>query len=105
MDLRLWLSQQGLTVRQLALELDVPLKTVQDWVYRGKSPSPANQELLELYVKCAHYWIIDVPDGPVSCGTCKICGEVREFNNSIDPGRNIWVRATTPTEPVPDGEV
>ena len=99
MDLRLWLSQQGLTVRQLARELDLPLKTVQDWVYRGKSPSPANQELLDRHVKCAHYWVIDVPDGPVSQGTCKICGEVREFSNSIDSAQKIWVRATT-TEPV-----
>jgi len=32
MDLKLLLQQQGLSVRQLAFELEVPLKTVQDWV-------------------------------------------------------------------------
>ena len=30
---------------------------------------------------CAHYWIIDPPDGPVSRGVCKICGDEKEFNN------------------------
>lgn len=30
---------------------------------------------------CAHYWIIDPPDGLVSPGTCKLCGEGRTFKN------------------------
>ncbi len=47
MNLRLLLQQQGLSVRQLACELEVPLKTVQDWVYRGVVPSPANQKNLK----------------------------------------------------------
>ena len=29
-----------------SLESELPLKTVQDWVYRGVVPSPANQEKL-----------------------------------------------------------
>ena len=43
MNVKLLLQQQGLSVRQLAAELEVPLKTVQDWVYRAVVPSPANQ--------------------------------------------------------------
>ncbi len=43
MNLRLQLQLQGLSERQLAIELEVPLKTVQDWVYRDVVPSPANQ--------------------------------------------------------------
>ncbi len=46
MNLKSLLQQQGLSVRQLAAELEVPLKTVQDWVYRGVVPSPANQAKL-----------------------------------------------------------
>ena len=46
MDLKTWLEDQGLTVRELAQELDVLLKTAQDWVYRGKAPSPENQDRL-----------------------------------------------------------
>ena len=38
MDLRTWLLDQGLTVPELALELEAPLKTEQDWVYRGVVP-------------------------------------------------------------------
>ncbi len=46
MDLKLWLGEQGLSVREFAFELDVPLKTAQDWVYRGVTPSPENQRKL-----------------------------------------------------------
>ena len=31
---------------------------------------------------CAHYWLIGIADGPVSIGTCKLCGAVKEFKNS-----------------------
>jgi hypothetical protein len=33
---------------------------------------------------CCHHWIIQSAVGPVSEGSCQICGEVREFKNSID---------------------
>ena len=32
-------------------------------------------------VGCAHYWIIESPQGPVSKGVCKYCGAVSEFSN------------------------
>ncbi len=84
MNLRLLLQQRGLSVRQLALELEVPLKTVQDWVYRGVVPSPANQEKLDEVVTCTHHWVIDTPEGPFSKGRCRLCGEEREFSNSAE---------------------
>lgn len=31
---------------------------------------------------CQHHWKIDSPRGALSQGTCKRCGEVREFRNS-----------------------
>jgi len=83
-DLRSWLSQQELSVWEFALELGVPLKTAQDWVYRGTKPSPENQLKLDEYIVCAHHWVIDTPSGPVSHGTCKVCGEAREFQNSAE---------------------
>jgi hypothetical protein len=33
---------------------------------------------------CVHYWIIDIPAGPVSRGKCRLCGESREFRNSLE---------------------
>ena len=30
---------------------------------------------------CVHYWLIDPPDGAVSEGVCRKCGEQREFGN------------------------
>ncbi len=86
LDLKPWLGVQGLTVRDFALGLDVPLKTAQDWVYRGVVPSTENQSKLSEYVRthCAHYWVIAVPNGPISEGTCQRCGRVREFQNSAE---------------------
>lgn len=86
MELRTWLSNQGLSVREFALELEVPLKTAQDWVYRGLPPSWENQAKLKDYVvnRCAHYWIIERANGHISRGVCKLCEEIREFVNSVD---------------------
>ena len=80
-DMMLWLRQQGLSVRELAAGLGLPLKTVQDWVYRGATPSPANKARLEDFM-CTHYWVIDAADGHLSRGVCKLCHAAREFENS-----------------------
>ena len=32
---------------------------------------------------CCHHWMIESPNGPTSFGTCRSCGEVREFKNSV----------------------
>ena len=96
-DLKFWLSEQGLTVRELAARLDLPLKTVQDWAYRGATPSPANRVRLEDYVRlmCAHHWVIDTANGHLSRGVCKLCHTAREFENSLEAtnwGRTIDTR-------------
>ena len=91
MNLRFRLRQQGFSVRELAYQLEVPHKTVEDWVYRGVAPSPANQRKLDAFMACKHHWEIDRPNGPVSRGVCKLCQEVREFENSIN--ENKWISA------------
>jgi hypothetical protein len=50
MDLKCWLQDQGLTAGELVPELEVPLKTAQDWVYRGAVPSAKNQAILTDYI-------------------------------------------------------
>ena len=86
LELKPWLAVNGLTVRDFALGLDVPLKTAQDWVYRGVVPSTENERKLTEYVHthCAHHWVIAVPNGPISEGVCRRCGHVREFQNSAE---------------------
>ncbi|OGN98394.1 MAG: hypothetical protein A2Y58_01145 [Chloroflexi bacterium RBG_13_51_52] len=32
---------------------------------------------------CHHFWEIEVANGPSSIGTCKYCGETREFFNAF----------------------
>ena len=95
-DLRFWLREQGLSVRELAEELGLPVKTVEDWVYRGAMPSPANRVSLEDFVRlmCTHHWVIDAPSAPVSHGVCKLCDQVRGFENSIEyrPFPSLWAR-------------
>ncbi|MEX2081066.1 MAG: hypothetical protein WEC33_05575, partial [Dehalococcoidia bacterium] len=34
----------------------------------------------------AHRWRIDEPNGPVSLGTCKVCGAEKEFRNWLSDG-------------------
>jgi len=43
------------------------------------------EELTSEQQGCAHYWVIDRPNGPTSKGVCRICGAEGEFENSI-PG-------------------
>ena len=33
--------------------------------------------------KCIHHWIIDIAEGPVSKGECKLCRKTSNFTNSI----------------------
>ena len=33
---------------------------------------------------CQHHWVVDPPAGPVSKGTCRSCGEGRDFPNHIE---------------------
>ncbi len=32
---------------------------------------------------CPHHWKIEPAQGPKSEGTCQVCGEVKDFKNSI----------------------
>lgn len=41
------------------------------------------EEQEEAVSECVHHWMIESPNGPVSMGTCKVCGESSEFKNSI----------------------
>lgn len=41
-----------------------------------------NKAIAPLEGGCAHYWIISVPEGAVSAGECKLCGDKREFLNT-----------------------
>ena len=42
------------------------------------------QEVPEGSLICQHHWLIQAADGPVSVGSCRICGEAREFNNYVE---------------------
>jgi len=33
---------------------------------------------------CRHHWLIQPADGPVSNGSCQICGENRKFKNYVE---------------------
>ena len=102
-DLKSWLREQGLTIRELALEIDVPLKTAQEWVYRGVAPSAWNAYRLNSFISatCAHHWVIESANGPLSEGVCQRCGERREFKNS-GVAASVWV--TDPKLRLPKGK-
>jgi len=33
---------------------------------------------------CRHHWVIEAPEGPVSIGRCRVCGQSSHFKNFID---------------------
>jgi hypothetical protein len=37
----------------------------------------------ETQAQCHHFWDIEVANGPSSIGTCKYCGEKKEFFNAF----------------------
>jgi hypothetical protein len=45
-----------------------------------EQPKPSTEETA--VPTCQHHWRIESPRGALSQGTCKRCGEVREFRNS-----------------------
>jgi hypothetical protein len=38
----------------------------------------------EATAECCHHWVIQPADGPVSNGSCQVCGESREFKNYVE---------------------
>jgi hypothetical protein len=47
------------------------------------------EEILEEEApRCRHHWVIASPEGATSIGTCKVCGEIREFRNSTSD--TLW---------------
>ena len=45
---------------------------------------------------CVHHWLIEAPEGPVSKGICKKCGEEKEFQNYFP--YSSWDNAQTDDE-------
>ena len=42
---------------------------------------------------CCHHWVIQPADGPISSGSCQVCGEIREFKNYVESATWGEVRA------------
>tara|TARA_B100000029_G_scaffold326813_1_gene319247 strand:+ start:1213 stop:1455 length:243 start_codon:yes stop_codon:yes gene_type:complete len=51
---------------------------------KKKSAAPEDNKTGITDDGCAHHWIIEPPNGAVSQGSCKICGEQKEFRNSFE---------------------
>jgi hypothetical protein len=46
--------------------------------------------------KCVHHWSIEPPNGTISIGRCKICGDTREFRNSFE--YSSWYGSKSPQD-------
>ena len=58
---------------------------------------------------CRHHWVIQPADGPVSNGSCQICGENRQFKNYVESAtwgesRIVSKNASTTVESTSDDE-
>ena len=43
--------------------------------------------------ECSHHWLIEGPNGPTSHAVCRLCGEERDFYNSVAKG--TWPGASS----------
>ena len=48
------------------------------------APTPELENTEAAVEVCRHHWVIQPADGPVSNGSCQICGENREFKNYVE---------------------
>ena len=53
---------------------------------------PLAPEATQKRSACLHHWVIDPPKGRVSKGTCRSCGEERDFLNYAERPYNTWDR-------------
>ncbi|MFC1870977.1 hypothetical protein ACFLYF_01040 [Chloroflexota bacterium] len=47
---------------------------------------------------CSHYWMIGTPNGPTTKGTCRLCGEEKEFASSFESLIDMKIKKNTPVE-------
>ena len=48
------------------------------------APTPELENSKAAVEVCRHHWVIQPADGPVSNGSCQICGENRKFKNYVE---------------------
>ena len=48
------------------------------------TPTPQLENTKAAVEVCRHHWVIQPADGPVSNGSCQICGENRKFKNYVE---------------------
>ncbi len=63
----------------------------------AEEKQPVEQPVEQPEKQCHHYWVIEVANGPKSMGTCKNCGEIKEFFNAF-PDMNPMKRKSNPLE-------
>lgn len=60
------------------------------------SPVGISQANLPPDEECVHFWLIETPNGPTSQGTCKQCGKIQLFRNSV--ASSTWNRGVARRE-------
>jgi hypothetical protein len=58
-------------------------------VPRTTSDIPLHQNKIMDNTGCTHFWMIPMPNGATSMGTCTLCGTTREMANSIETARRL----------------
>ena len=48
------------------------------------TPTPQLENTNAAVEVCRHHWVIQPADGPISNGSCQICGENRKFKNYVE---------------------
>ncbi|MEX0762880.1 MAG: hypothetical protein WD208_08800 [Dehalococcoidia bacterium] len=63
----------------------------------ARKKSKATDATAESEESCTHHWVIEPPNGAVSHGRCRVCGENKEFRNSFE--YSSWYGTKSPNGP------
>ena len=61
---------------------DLPPQVGRAWLDEMTHGAALEERGTPAVPQCRHHWLIEAPHGPTSWGTCKQCGERRQFMNS-----------------------
>ena len=66
----------------IPMRMDILVRGLVGTKGRSMAISPSTAKSEATATTCRHHWVIDTPNGALSDGRCKRCGQEREFRNS-----------------------
>ncbi len=77
------MTESMVDISTAAARMGITPKAVRNRLCRGTLDG-TKQDGRWYVALCTHHWMIETSYGPTSKGVCRLCGEEREFDNSLE---------------------